>query len=224
MNTLKIEASLAKKYGYKPLDAELSAKYREFFNKNIPDFLQDNTQTLYTRWGTPFCNGFTRIVVGDYGAFIEISEKEMILPRYKLEIPHDQQYRFADKYKNNVKYLWYTMPDYSDIKIYYQQRRVAYADYKPGMYYVSVHEVYNADSPNAQQYLSRIKKEQEIEKLLEPFDPVSIYVLRRQNSTGPKNVIAVFSSYEAAKRNLLSEDCGFIEEFKLNKPYIWNDD
>ena len=224
MNTLKIEAALAKKYGYKPLDAELSVKYRSFFKDNIPDFLQDNTQTLYTSWGTPFCKGFTRIVIGDYGAFVEISEDEMIFPRWKLEIPEDQEYRFRDKYKNKVKYLWYTIPDYSDIKIYYQQRRVKYADYKPGMYYVSVHEVYPATSPNAQQFLNRIKKEQEVKKILEPFNPVSIYVLRRQNSTGPKNVIAVFSSYEAAKDNLLSEDCGFIEEFKLDEPYVWHDD
>ena len=36
MNTLKIEALLAKKYKYKPLKDGLSDKYRQFFKDNIP--------------------------------------------------------------------------------------------------------------------------------------------------------------------------------------------
>lgn len=35
MNTLKIEATLAKKYSYSPLPPALSEKYRDFFTKNI---------------------------------------------------------------------------------------------------------------------------------------------------------------------------------------------
>ena len=224
MNTLKIEQKLAEKYGYQPLDPDLSAKYRQFFKDNIPEFLNNNTMTLYTRNGTPLCNGYTRIVVGDYGAFVEISESNMLLPRWKLEIPPDQKYRLRDKYKNNVKYYWYTMPDYSDIKIYYQRKCVSYADYKPDMYYVSVHEVYDKTHPLAQWYLSRIKKEQDIKECLKPFDPVTIYVLSRRNSTGPKGVIAVFSSKEAAEANVLGENHAFIQEFQLNKPYVWYDD
>jgi len=34
-----------------------------------------------------------------------------------------------------------TINDDSDIKIYHQMRTVAYADYLPDKYYVSVHEV-----------------------------------------------------------------------------------
>ena len=44
---------------------------------------------------------------------------------------------------NKVKYLWLTIKDNSCIKIYYQKKSVDYADYKPGMLYVSVHEVFD---------------------------------------------------------------------------------
>lgn len=74
MDTLKIEALLAKKYGYKPLSDDLSKQYREYFTNNIPDFVAENyNQPLYTIHGILICSGFKRIVVGDYGAFVEFN-------------------------------------------------------------------------------------------------------------------------------------------------------
>jgi hypothetical protein len=145
LNTLKIEAALAKKYGYYPLTKELSEKYRNFFNENIPSFLdvQGSTNPLYTLNGTQICNGYDRIVVGDYGAFIEFS-KEHISSSFVIQ--KGQEYRVNDeKYKKNVKYIWLTIDDDSGIKIYLQKRKVSYADYKPKKYYISVHEV--SDKP-----------------------------------------------------------------------------
>ena len=141
MNTLKIEAKLAQEYKYKPLPSPLSEKYREFFTQNIPAFLKmdgDNI-TLYTTEGSLLCNGYNRIVVGDYGAFIEFDG-----PAYdaNVVVQAGQEYRIDDpKYKNNVKYHWYTIEDGSNIKLYYQKRTVSYASYRPKKWYVSVHEV-----------------------------------------------------------------------------------
>lgn len=145
MNTLKIEAALAKKYGYQPLPVDLSQQYREFFKENTPAFLcVDGANTgLATCKGTPICNWYDRVVVGDYGAFIEFSE-EAVASEYIIQ--PGQEYRVTDKkYKNNVKYVWLTINDSSGIKIYLQKRGVSYADYKPHKYYVSVHEAYQAD-------------------------------------------------------------------------------
>lgn len=145
MNTLKIEAALAKKYGYQPLPNDLSQKYRDFFKENIPAFLSiDKSVTeLVTPCGTPICNGYDRIVIGDYGAFIEFSEDAIAS---EFIIQPGQEYRVNDdKYKNNVKYIWLTVKDQSGIKIYKQRRGVKYADYKLNRYYVSVHEVAIAD-------------------------------------------------------------------------------
>ena len=141
MNTLKIEATLAKKYGYQPLPGDLSEKYRGFFKENIPDFLcvDGAMVTLVTSCGTPICNWYNRIVIGDYGAFIEFS-KEAIASEFIIQ--PGQEYRvYDDKYKSSVKYVWLTANDASGIKIYKQRRGVRYADYKANRYYVSVHEV-----------------------------------------------------------------------------------
>lgn len=142
MNTLHIESLLAKKYHYTPLAEDLSKKYREYFTENIPHFLSIDgsaNQCLYTLAGTKICQGYSRIVVGDYGAFIEFSEDNL---RSDLIIQPGQEYRITDKkYSKNVKYIWYTIADRSHIKVYHQKKRVAYADYRPYLYYVSVHEV-----------------------------------------------------------------------------------
>lgn len=141
VNTLGVEDRLAKKYNYKPLSQELSDKYRQYFADNIPTFLKvsgDNS-TLKTLNGTPICNGYSRIVIGDYGAFIEFDESTKAP---NIVVKHGQEYRiFDERYSNHVKYHWLTINDRSEVKIYKQVRRVAYADYIPGKYYVSVHEV-----------------------------------------------------------------------------------
>ena len=78
-------------------------------------------------------------MVGDYGAFIEFSEDDIT---EEFIIQPGQEYRVNDeKYKNKVKYIWLTINDGSNIKIYKQKRKVTYADYKSKKYYVSVHEV-----------------------------------------------------------------------------------
>lgn len=141
MNTLKIESLLAKKYKYQPLPRDLSSKYRGFFTENIPEFLDIGgaSTVLTTLRGTPVCNWYDRIVVGDYGAFIEFP-KEAIASEYIIQ--PGQEYRvYDDKYKNSVKYVWLTVDDGSGVKIYQQKRGVSYADYKARRYYVSVHEI-----------------------------------------------------------------------------------
>ena len=144
MNTLKIEAALAKKYKYKPLAENLSEKYRSYFRDNIPEWLKETgqNQPLYTNRGSIITNRYERIVVGDYGAFVEFSEP---IFEGQFIIAPGQEYRvFDDRYSKNIKYEWLTIDDGSNVKIYFQKRTVNYADYKPNMYYVSVHEVYPA--------------------------------------------------------------------------------
>lgn len=142
MNTLKIEKLLAEKYHYKPLPGDLSEKYRNFFLENIPDFLnvEGNSEPLYTKNGSKICDRYERIVIGDYGAFVEFLDEPS---ENQFSIQKGQEYRVEDeKYKYTVKYVWLTIEDGSGVKIYKQKRRVSYADYLPERYYVSVHECY----------------------------------------------------------------------------------
>lgn len=140
MNTLKIEALLAEKYKYKQLPEDLSEKYRNFYIKNVPTCfsLGGSSDKLYTYDGILICNGYTRIVVGDYGAFIEFNKEQANTEAYI--IAPGQEYRINDpKYSTHVKYIWMTIND-TGIKIYKQKRAVTYADYKAGMFYISPHE------------------------------------------------------------------------------------
>lgn len=140
MNTTMIEAKLAKRYKYKKLPDDLSEKYRQYFIDNIPDGLFLNGGgALTTLNGTIICDSYRRIVVGDYGAFIEFDAQS---DNSSFVVAPGQEYRINDeRYSKNIKYIWLTINDGSNIKIYYQKKGVTYADYLPGMYYVSVHEV-----------------------------------------------------------------------------------
>lgn len=142
MNTLNIEAALAKKFKYRPLPCDLSSKYREYFFDNIPSFLKcDGGGALYTKCGSIVCSSYQRIVIGDYGAFVEFEK-----PANDFIIVPGQEYRVIDeRYSKNVKYVWLTINDGSNIKIYHQRKGVSYADYKAGMYYISVHEVFEKE-------------------------------------------------------------------------------
>ena len=147
MNTLRIEAKLAEKYKYKPLPGDLSEKYRDYYKSNIPPFLHVNGGgPLYTCCGSMICKAYNRIVVGDYGAFVEFCEDDLPLENDApaFMIAPGQEYRVNDeRYSKNVKYVWLTTRDLSGVKIYHQKKGVSYADYRPGMYYVSVHEVFD---------------------------------------------------------------------------------
>ena len=136
---IKYQDKLVKKYNYRKLDYSLSEEARKYYFDNLPCWIKINGDRieLCTIKGTIFSKGYERVVIGDYGAFIEISKNDIITDNMILK--EGEEYRLSDKY--NVKYLWYTINDYSDIKIYFQQRSVVYADYKPDMYYVCPYQV-----------------------------------------------------------------------------------
>lgn len=140
MNTLAIEAKLAQKYNYQRLPEEEADKYIKLYTDNIPKFLliSGGHIPLFTSKGTIITEGYKRIVIGHYGAFIEFDYNNAYSGYYVVQ--PGQEYRINDpKYSKNVKYIWYTINDGSNIKIYYQKKKVNYADYLPKNYYVSVH-------------------------------------------------------------------------------------
>jgi hypothetical protein len=139
-----LQDELALQYKYKKLPSELSDKVRNQYLSEIPKCLNINGDSefeLKTANGTIISKGYERIVIGDYGAFIEFNRNQVI--DENICIQKGQEYRINDeKYSKNVKYFWLTAKDSSCIKIYLQQKTVSYADYKPNMYYVSPFEVF----------------------------------------------------------------------------------
>ena len=133
---------LSNKYKYKKLSNKSSNIARNIYADTIPAFLLsfDQTKSLYSLNGSLICNGYDRIVIGDYGAYIEFSSEQA--NKDLFTIAPGQEYRIDNLRYANVKYAWLTINDGSQIKIYYQKNTVSYADYKPQYYYVSVYEVY----------------------------------------------------------------------------------
>ena len=142
-NLLNFQEELANKYKYRKLNKTLSAEVRQKYIDNLPSQLNidgDTNFKIHSLKGTLISNGYNRIVIGDYGAFIEFDKSQVI--RSNLKIKSGQEYRINDpKYSEHVKYWWLTPKDNSDMKVYYQKRIVSYADYMVDMFYVSPYEI-----------------------------------------------------------------------------------
>lgn len=130
---------LVEKYHYKSLPEDYSKIMRDLYKESLPTSLKSlgpSDEFIYTSRCSLLSKGFDRIVIGDYGAYIEFSQ-----PACRLIVAPGQEYRQTDRYKNNIKYDWLTPSDGSGIKIYLQKKTVVYADYLPGKYYVSPYDV-----------------------------------------------------------------------------------
>jgi len=87
---------------------------------------------LYSKSGTLLSTGYTRVVIGKRGPYVEFREPQIQIQNFK--IPQLEEYRVT----NGVSYyIEYRSKDDSYVKLYFQKRIVAYADYKIGRYYIS---------------------------------------------------------------------------------------
>lgn len=125
--------SLVEKYNYKKLPKTLSGLSRILYEQHIP--ILDKSKPLYDHQDRILSKGFTRIVIGDYGPYVEISPDQII--RDALWIPKEQEFRLNGDFYG--KYVWYTSDGVN--KIYHQIRTVNYADYLINCYYISPYEV-----------------------------------------------------------------------------------
>lgn len=71
---------------------------------------------------------FTRLMVGNHGVYVEFSE------------PIDK----GEYIQTNKDYVWY---EKDLMKFYKQTKTVNYADYKIGMWYVSIYDVFDVEHP-----------------------------------------------------------------------------
>lgn len=95
---------------------------------------------LLTDSNTLVCNEYNRVVIGQRGPYIEF-EKNHINDRI-LYVPTNQLYRLSDP---RVFYIEFRTNDESNVKVYYQLRTVAYADYKIGYFYISPSDLFTLD-------------------------------------------------------------------------------
>ena len=120
---------------YRPLTDKLKEEYYALYLTHMNGFDSDSKRDLKIN-DVLFAKDYIRVVVGDYGAYVEIEPKDLLV---KIDIAKGQEWRldkvFLEKRSINIKYEWY---DYLGKKVYLQKDTVKYADYKPGYYYISV--------------------------------------------------------------------------------------
>jgi hypothetical protein len=99
--------------------------------------------------------GYTRIVIGGHGPFIEFYPNHIIYEN--LHVPLDQDNKSPDHYYYNEL----RTNDNTNIKFYDQLHKVDYADYKVGMMYASPFELYVNGEVIIEDLRNKKKKEAE---------------------------------------------------------------
>ena len=138
---LEYQERLVKNYKYRPLPTLQQEEARRLYRENLPEgFCLDGADAaVFASTGMKLCNRYNRIVVGDYGAYVEILPDDMV--HENIRVKPGQEYRDQNpRYSGNVTFSWLTTKDDSDVKIQFQKKEVAHADMVPGRYYVSVYE------------------------------------------------------------------------------------
>jgi hypothetical protein len=100
----------------------------------------DERMRLFTRHGTLIAEGYLRVVIGDRGPYLEFHHEQ--LWRCHMRVPAAEYYRHFD---THVFYAEYRSNDVSDVKVYWQRKPVDYADYKIGLWYISLFDLVNEE-------------------------------------------------------------------------------
>lgn len=97
----------------------------------IPE-VGNNSTIFQTKSGLQLARGYSRVVFGGRGAYVEFDPNHMC--HTTIHIPKNQLYRLSDL---RVYYIEFRSSDESNVKVYYQLKTVSYADYKIGFFYIS---------------------------------------------------------------------------------------
>ena len=131
---ISIANYLVNKYNYKPLPTDISSIAKDVYKICLPKL--NSNKPLFTINNIRIANKFDNIIIGDYGAYIEINKNDI----YKDNIILKPGQEFRKEHWFSGKYIWYT-DKLNKCKLYYQLRTVKYADYKVCFFYVSPYEV-----------------------------------------------------------------------------------
>lgn len=133
---------------FRPLPRRVRAEYINTYISALNGF-EGTAKRPCTIDGRLVASDYTRVVMGDYGAYVEFPEEALLIrPAMKLkegqEWRNDPEYLKKREITKRVKYVWYVWQRGNDpnreLKVYRQLNPVKYADYKPGFYYISVLE------------------------------------------------------------------------------------
>ena len=103
--------------------------------------LEGNDETRFeTSTGLRVATGYTRIVIGERGPYIEFNPKQIILAN--LHIPENEKYRLKEPMRPRIYYFEWRTNDDANVMFYEQLKTVDYADYKVDMLYASPFDLF----------------------------------------------------------------------------------
>jgi hypothetical protein len=100
----------------------------------------DEHTRFETSTGLHVATGYTRVIIGGRGPYIEFLPRHLIWD--SLRMPDEKKYRLEHPWKDKVFYVEWRTKDQSKVKVYEQSKTVDYADYKVGLFYISPFDLY----------------------------------------------------------------------------------
>lgn len=99
-----------------------------------PDAIDDGREemNLLTKGGLHVATGFKRVVIGARGPYMEFTDEQIVNEALRWE-------------RAGAYYTEYRTIDACNVKVYRQIATVEYADYKPGLWYISPFELARED-------------------------------------------------------------------------------
>ena len=94
---------------------------------------------MFTRTGLQVAKGYSRIVIGGRGPYVEFSDD--LIDASVLFVPKDQEYRLT--HRASLYDEWRTN-DSANVKFYHQKGTVGYANYLVKMWYASPFDLYDS--------------------------------------------------------------------------------
>ena len=91
---------------------------------------------FYTKDGLLLAHGYTRVVIGGRGPYIEFETDNIV--KQNISIPKHAEYKLT---QSLAYYHEYRSNDKCFVKLYYQMLGVSYADYKVGKWYIDPDKV-----------------------------------------------------------------------------------
>jgi len=103
----------------------------------------DDSVQFYTRGGLLLARGYSRIVIGGRGPYIEFSDDQIV--KGNIYVPKHAEHKLGSSL---VYYHEYRSRDDCYVKLYYQCMEVSYADYVVGKWYIDPLVVKTQDIDN----------------------------------------------------------------------------
>ena len=133
------------RYHGRALPQDESLYLRELvYPKAVPSWLQyegDESQPLFTKVGTPFCSGYSRVIISDYGPYIEIPQSLIDKSIVKRDLATETS---IDMGTSSTR-VWFYASDNSRMPLFMQAKTTNLGDFIPEYFYVCL--LYTSPSP-----------------------------------------------------------------------------